>query len=79
MLRLALTLAAFTALSACNRPCPQPEAVTEADGGVATCVQSETCPRPSSVLVCSQDLDQLRDCVACEDNRCVRYRPGTCP
>ena len=43
------------------------------------CVQNADCPRPSSVLVCSEREDQLRDCIACSNNLCVRYRPEACP
>ena len=63
----------------CNRVCSRPEALTGLDGGSNNCVQSTDCPRPSSVLVCGQHEDELRDCIACTENRCVRYHPEACP
>ena len=63
----------------CGRVCTSPEKLTGLDGGVSVCVQNTDCPRPSSVLVCGQDEDQLRDCIACTKNECVRYHPVTCP
>jgi hypothetical protein len=62
----------------CNRVCARTEPLTSLDGGTSTCVQSTDCPRPSSVLVCGQDEDQLRDCIACTDNRCVRSIAEAC-
>lgn len=62
----------------CNRFCPREEALTGLDGGSLPCVQNTDCPRPSSVLVCGQNEDQLRDCIDCTDNRCVRYVPELC-
>ncbi|MBL8915943.1 MAG: hypothetical protein JNM17_34915 [Archangium sp.] len=61
------------------RPCPDEEPLTSTDGGAVSCVQNTDCPRPSSVLVCGNAEDMTRDCIACTSNRCVRYRPGTCP
>ncbi len=66
-------------LFGCNRVCSRAEPLTGLDGGAFTCVQNTDCPRPSSVLVCGQNEDQLRDCIACTQNRCVRYRPEACP
>lgn len=63
----------------CNRVCSSPEALMGVDGGDSRCVQNTDCPRPSSVLVCGEHLDELRDCIACVDSRCVRYRPEACP
>ncbi len=63
----------------CGTVCPQREAFTTADGGALTCIVSTDCPRPANVLVCGQTEDHLRDCIACEDTRCVRYRPLACP
>ncbi len=63
----------------CGRLCPRAETLTGLDGGSTACVQNTDCPRPSSVLVCGQNEDQLRDCIACTDNRCVRYHPEACP
>jgi hypothetical protein len=69
----------FGSLAGCNRPCPQEEALSGLDGGEVACVQNTDCPRPSSVLVCGNAEDMMRDCIACTSNRCVRYRPGACP
>ncbi len=66
-------------LLGCGRLCFRGEPLTGLDGGNTTCVQNTDCPRPSSVLVCGQDEDQLRDCIACAENRCVRYHPEACP
>lgn len=63
----------------CGRLCPRAEPVAGLDGGVSACVQNTDCPRPSSVLVCGQTEDQLRDCIACTDGQCTRYRPEVCP
>lgn len=63
---------------ACGRPCPRAENLTGLDGGALPCVQNTDCPRPSSVLVCGQEEDKLRDCIACAENLCVRYRPEAC-
>ena len=62
----------------CGRVCSRVEPVTGLDGGAAVCVQNTDCPRPSSVLVCGQMEDQLRDCIACVDNRCAHYHPEAC-
>jgi hypothetical protein len=48
------------------------------DGGTSRCVQNIDCPRPTSVLVCGEDMDELRDCIACVDSSCVRYLPEKC-
>ncbi len=48
------------------------------DGGTWTCVVNTDCPRPANVLVCGQTEDQLRDCIACESNVCIRYQPKAC-
>ncbi len=66
------------ALCACGTTCPKSETLTANDGGVLTCVQAIDCPRPSNVLVCGNDDDKLRDCVACVSTRCVRFQPGAC-
>lgn len=72
-----LTLALFGA--GCAVPCPS-QPVSGADGGTARCVRATDCPAPSSVLLCTSDMDRLRGCIACEDNACVQYAPtGTCP
>ncbi len=63
----------------CGRVCSRSETLDGLDGGASACVQNTDCPRPSSVLVCGMDEDRLRDCIACIDNRCVRYRPEACP
>jgi hypothetical protein len=65
-------------VSACGRPCPRADSLTGLDGGAVACVLNTDCPRPSSVLVCGQEEDKLRDCIACTDNLCVRYRPEAC-
>ncbi len=66
-------------LFGCNRPCVREEPLTGLDGGAASCVQSQDCPRPSSVLVCTSEEDRAFDCVGCTAGRCVRYRPEACP
>lgn len=66
-------------LLGCGRLCPHVEPLTGLDGGNTVCVQNTDCPRPSSVLVCGQVEDQLRDCIGCADNHCVRYSPVACP
>ena len=66
-------------VTGCNRLCAVEESLTGLDGGALACGQNADCPRPSSVLVCSEREDQLRDCIACTNNLCVRYRPEACP
>lgn len=66
-------------LLGCGRLCARAEPLFSLDGGSAVCVQNTDCPRPSSVLVCGQNEDQLRNCIACTDNRCFRYHPEACP
>ncbi|MBL9036911.1 MAG: hypothetical protein JNG84_00220 [Archangium sp.] len=65
-------------LSGCFSVCPTREALTDSDGGQLPCVVSVDCPRPSNVLVCGATEDRLRDCVACEETECVRYRAEAC-
>ncbi len=74
----ALLISSVLLLTACGRVCPREESLTGLDGGAVACVLNTDCPRPSSVLVCGQNEDQLRDCIACNLNRCVRYRPEAC-
>lgn len=77
LMRLFLLSAAL--FLGCGRVCSRAEPLTGLDGGASTCVLNTDCPRPSSVLVCGQNEDQLRDCIACTANRCVRYHPEACP
>jgi hypothetical protein len=63
----------------CARVCPRQQPVTGLDGGVAPCVVATDCPRPSSVLVCGQDEDALRGCIACESGACTQYVAEACP
>lgn len=63
----------------CGRVCTRAEPLSGLDGGPSICVLNTDCPRPSSVLVCGQDQDRLRECIDCVDNHCVHYRPETCP
>ena len=63
----------------CEKICPRPEQLTGLDGGPSRCVQNTDCPRPSSVLVCGENLDEKRDCIACVESNCVRYHPDACP
>jgi len=72
-----LALALFGA--GCAAPCPS-QPVSGADGGTASCVRATDCPAPSSVLLCTNDMDKLRGCIGCENNACVQYpATGTCP
>jgi hypothetical protein len=48
------------------------------DGGVYRCVTSEDCPRTSRVSVCVTDVSPERECVSCEETRCVRVVPESC-
>ena len=76
-----LLLGVTTALlgAGCARVCPERQPVTGLDGGTAPCVVATDCPRPSSVLVCGQDEDKLRGCIACEAGACARYVAEACP
>ncbi|MFT3713135.1 MAG: hypothetical protein QM817_36230 [Archangium sp.] len=74
-----MALVVLGATTGCNRVCPDEEPLAGLDGGTVPCVQNTDCPRPSSVLVCGNAEDMTRDCIACTSNRCVRYRPGSCP
>jgi hypothetical protein len=76
--RRACCIGLLLALAACGPPCALPAAVSQPDGGVARCVQSQDCPRPAGVLLCASTEDHLRGCLACEATACVRYTPGTC-
>jgi hypothetical protein len=76
--RRAWALGVLLALAACGPPCVLQVAVSQADGGAARCVQSQDCPRPAGVLLCTSAEDRLRGCLACEATACVRYTPGTC-
>ncbi len=66
-------------LSSCGALCPHQDALPGLDGGAVACVLAADCPRPANVLVCVNGEDQLRDCIACESNRCVRHQPRACP
>jgi hypothetical protein len=75
-----LSLLAFAvSFLGCAAPCPS-QPVSGADGGTAGCVRVTDCPAPSSVLLCTNDMDRLGGCIACENNACVQYAPtGACP
>ena len=75
----ALLISLVFVATACGRVCPRAESLTGLDGGAVTCVQNTDCPRPSSVLVCGQNEDQLRGCIGCTNNLCVHYHPEACP
>jgi hypothetical protein len=66
-------------LSSCGALCPHQDALTGLDGGAVACVRATDCPLAANVLVCVNDEDRLRDCVACERNVCVRHQPRACP
>ena len=59
-------------------PCSSQSDVVGPDGGVARCVQTADCPRPSSLLVCTNAEDRLKGCIGCIDGACVRFTPETC-
>ena len=63
----------------CGRVCARAEPLTGLDGGASICILNTDCPRPSSVLVCGQNEDRLRECIDCVDNTCVHYHPQACP
>ncbi len=74
-----MRLTGLLLLAACGRLCPQVDPLAGLDGGTVHCVQSTECPREANLLVCVDTEDALRDCVACEQNQCVRHRPVSCP
>jgi hypothetical protein len=78
-MRFSAALLAPLLLCACSQTCPRAETLVGLDGGVALCVTSTDCPRPSSILVCGSLEDHLRDCVQCVGTQCVRYVPEACP
>lgn len=55
-----------------------PVDITRQDGGVYRCVTAEDCPRTSRVFVCVTDVSPERECVRCEESRCVRVIPEAC-
>ncbi|NOK32866.1 hypothetical protein D7W79_09420 [Corallococcus exercitus] len=52
--------------------------ITRTDGGLYRCVTSEDCPRTSRVSVCVTDVSSERECVRCDETRCVRLIPESC-
>jgi hypothetical protein len=78
-MRFSAALLAPLLLWGCSQTCPRAETLVGLDGGVARCVTSTDCPRPSSILVCGSLEDHLRDCVQCDATQCVRYVPEACP
>lgn len=72
-------LFATVALAGCARPCPVEVPQVGADGGVAACVTSADCLRPTATLICGMTEDRLRDCIDCVERQCVRFVPEACP
>jgi hypothetical protein len=52
--------------------------ITRTDGGLYRCVTAEDCPRTSRVSVCVTDVSSERECVRCDETRCVRLIPESC-
>ncbi|WP_369414447.1 hypothetical protein [Corallococcus soli] len=52
--------------------------ITRTDGSLYRCVTSEDCPRTSRVSVCVTDVSSERECVRCDETRCVRLIPESC-
>jgi hypothetical protein len=77
-MRVLLVLPCLLLVAAC-RPCPVEVPQSGPDGGVAACVTSADCMRPSSTLLCGSNEDRLRDCVDCVNRQCIRFVPEACP
>ncbi|RKH46441.1 hypothetical protein D7X55_10625 [Corallococcus sp. AB049A] len=78
---MAAMAVAAAALLGCNdlENCGStPVEITRTDGGLYRCVTSEDCPRTSRVSVCVTDVSSERECVRCDETRCVRLIPESC-
>ncbi|RJS20169.1 hypothetical protein DRW03_20675 [Corallococcus sp. H22C18031201] len=77
----ALAVVCVSGLLGCNdlEVCGStPIDIDRSDGGVYRCVTSEDCPRTSRVSLCVSDVSPQRECVRCEETRCVRIVPEAC-
>jgi hypothetical protein len=73
--------AAVLALGGCSagNVCGEKQSdMMASDGGVFRCLRAEDCPRSSNVFVCVNDGLPDKECVSCEDTRCVQHVPEKC-
>lgn len=54
------------------------EQLYQEDGGIFRCTLPDDCPRPANTFVCVTDVLTDKECVSCDNTRCVRTIPEFC-